>query len=241
MQLFARRRFSPVQVEKQQNDRQRIFSHSRGVAPATQLDYPLFGNSSSKTSTGLRSRAARRAAAPSPPSFSPPGQNRGANGQPSPPNFSGVSGDRRSLPSPHNPLGEQYSGGKEIGRRNGHNPRSGTQSTIAPHQQPIPPAPRPQGVDDRSTDGGASSTSAGALNSTDNDRVGFPMGMGNRLRGTDGNMGSRGVVRGGNGAGYGSGWDAGTGGGGGPLPPTEAFRGGNGAFGLRKRGDETGG
>lgn len=32
------------QVEKQQNERQRKFSHSRGVAPATQLDYPLFGN-----------------------------------------------------------------------------------------------------------------------------------------------------------------------------------------------------
>ncbi|CAN0457015.1 unnamed protein product, partial [Hapterophycus canaliculatus] len=51
-------------VEKQQNERQRKFSHSRGVAPATQLDYPLFGNSTG----GPRRRPMRgRPDAPPPP------------------------------------------------------------------------------------------------------------------------------------------------------------------------------
>ncbi|CAM9698238.1 unnamed protein product, partial [Choristocarpus tenellus] len=42
-------------VEKQQNDRQRIFSHSRGVAPMAQLDYPLFGGGGGGNS-GLKRR-----------------------------------------------------------------------------------------------------------------------------------------------------------------------------------------
>lgn len=57
----ARKRPTTTQVEKQQNERQRKFSHSRGVAPATQLDYPLFGNGAS----GPRRRG--RPAAPPPP------------------------------------------------------------------------------------------------------------------------------------------------------------------------------
>eukprot|EP00752_Nemacystus_decipiens_P010318 g9193.t1 len=50
-------------VEKQQNERQRKFSHSRGVAPATQLDYPLFGNGTS----GPRRRGRPSAPLPRPP------------------------------------------------------------------------------------------------------------------------------------------------------------------------------
>eukprot|EP00903_Cladosiphon_okamuranus_P010356 g9799.t1 len=53
-------------VEKQQNERQRKFSHSRGVAPATQLDYPLFGNGGASGS-GPRRRGRPSAPPPRPP------------------------------------------------------------------------------------------------------------------------------------------------------------------------------
>ncbi|CAN0356293.1 unnamed protein product, partial [Ectocarpus sp. 12 AP-2014] len=53
-------------VEKQQNERQRKFSHSRGVAPATQLDYPLFGSSGGGAGGGARRRRPT-ANLPSPP------------------------------------------------------------------------------------------------------------------------------------------------------------------------------
>ncbi|CBN77692.1 Soluble NSF Attachment Protein (SNAP) Receptor (SNARE) [Ectocarpus siliculosus] len=57
-------------VEKQQNERQRKFSHSRGVAPATQLDYPFFGSSAGGAGGGARRRRPT-ANLPSPPSPAP--------------------------------------------------------------------------------------------------------------------------------------------------------------------------
>lgn len=65
------------QVEKQQSERQRKFSHSRGVAPATQLDYPLFGSGAGAGPGGPRRRPLRgrpeAPPAPPPTSAAPPG------------------------------------------------------------------------------------------------------------------------------------------------------------------------
>eukprot|EP00904_Undaria_pinnatifida_P010314 jgi/Undpi1/6412/HiC_scaffold_20.g08893.m1 len=142
-------------VEKQQNDRQRIFSHSRGVTPAAQLDYPLFGGSSSSSNTnrystynndnydnsvggsssnntGLRSRPARRPVAPpSPPAPAPTLKagrgGEGGNGRSPPPRASGKS-DR-----------EDTVGG---GGRDYRAKKEPPQSSQFPPPPPPPPWPR---------------------------------------------------------------------------------------------------
>lgn len=92
------------QVEKQQNDRQRIFSHSVGVTPAVQLDYPMFGGGGNayNNANGLRARKMRRPAAQNPQSqlaYPPPAPPRGGeDGRPPPPAFGGggVGGNNRA-------------------------------------------------------------------------------------------------------------------------------------------------
>lgn len=222
-----------AQVEKQQNERQRIFSHSRGVAPATQLDYPLFGGGGTTNAVGLRNRAMRRPASDPPqpqravPPPAPP--RRGEDGRPPPPAFGDGNRGVVDTPSAGNviPQPTLETGGDSAHLGKGGNGRRRPEGTGASQGPPSDYALVDAG-------GHASRLDQHAAGSSDptrhiDPRNGIPAAIkypfGNGGRGEYGQGNGHGRLAG---VQYGGGANA-------PLPPTEPFRGGTGAFGLRKR------
>lgn len=253
------------QVEKQQNDRQRIFSHSRGVAPAAQLDYPLFGNGGNNN--GLRSRAPRRPAAPPPrpqPPMPPPAAPQGgADGRPPPPAFGAPGSGNGVTPGGGARVGPSYSAqpGQSIPPYGGGGGgRGGGWGGALGHEHP--PGSGSGGSSDRKGvgDGAGRGVNVYSHAHGGTKEVVESYGTSNAFGGNGGAFGANGtssgtyggVVPGAGkgdevgrpgvsgaygGAGYGSINRTGKNEAGSvaPLPPTEAFRGGSGAYGLRKR------
>lgn len=246
-------------MEKQQNERQRKFSHSRGVAPATQLDYPLFGNGATSGIGGPRRRPMRgRPSAPPPAPTPAPGVDDDEDNKGHRKSVGGVKGVAApvasSLPLPF-PSGNRgggvgRSGGLGIGDAGG----AGGQSGSSWPQKPGPPPWPAEGNSSNSgscggglgaaTMGmgyGAGVTPAEATASVNGHGGVFAGGgaMAVPFRGADGGVSPAAGRNGSNDSAYRERRYDPAAPPGAPLPSTEAIKGGGaGAAGLRKRPGE---